>query len=95
MCLYFTLFFWLARFILSIPIPRRTIFIEVRRLSKTAGCERRHNVLLVSDLESSDTVCVEKYVQHLKTYQLLSGETMTVYYLYLFDQCALPTLCSS
>lgn len=33
-----TLFFLLARLIRSMPIPRSTNFIEVNRLSNTAGC---------------------------------------------------------
>lgn len=36
---YFTLLFWFARFIRSLPIPCRTIFKDVKRLSNTAGFE--------------------------------------------------------
>lgn len=45
---FLTLFFLLARFILSIPIPRSTNFIEVRRLSKTAGYEGKESQPIVS-----------------------------------------------
>lgn len=40
---FLTLLFLLARLILSIPIPWRTNFTDVNRLSTTAGCRRKNN----------------------------------------------------
>lgn len=96
-----TLFLLFARFIRSFPIPCRTIFIEVRRLSNTAGCEKcKHFIYLYCNLQKTQLYYLKILdiylnVWYLETKKFLFGEATTVYYLDLSDYCALSTLCNA